>query len=221
MNDSSSPAHFGRYEMMRIFIPGFFIIFIAYVYIASFSLSAYPFDTWEIGVPTFFIGALIAGLTFYAKESPKKRKAFQTNRPSEYILERSRELKASPAMTEDEAKRMYFYILNRYMPASFHEKIFFFGMIYHVMISIRRTSFWFGVAGICLIIERYVTAGHILPETMLSVVLVWFVYALNVRYNKADRKIQENYLDQIFWLKMNDQLVSEVLTTGADASRPQ
>jgi hypothetical protein len=32
-----------------------------------------------------------------------------------------------------------------------------------------------------------------------------------VKYNKADRKMQENYLDQIFWLRMNEDLLKDIL----------
>ena len=40
---------------------------------------------------------------------------------------------------------------------------------------------------------------------------VWVIYLLNVRYNKADRKMQENYQDQIFWLELNSDLVEQIL----------
>ena len=104
------------------------------------------------------------------------------------------------------------------MPSIFHEKIFYFGMIYHIMISIRRTSFWFGTVGLILILMKYVSTGRLLPETSLPVLLMWLVYAINVRYNKADRKMQENYQDQIFWLSMNTEVVDRLLTVGARAS---
>jgi hypothetical protein len=32
-----------------------------------------------------------------------------------------------------------------------------------------------------------------------------------VRYNKADRKMQENYKDQIYWLEVNNDLVETLL----------
>ncbi len=207
----NSLAQFGLYEFIRILAPGFYFIFASYVYIAAFALPFFPFDEWEIGLPTFFIGAMVAGLTMYSKESPKKRKAFLANQPSQYILERSRRVKDAPAMSEDEARRLYFYILNHYIPATVHDKIFFFGMIYHVMISIRRTSFWFGVVGLVLVAVKISTAGHVFIEHILPVALVWLIYTLNVRYNKADRRMQENYQDQIFWLSMNSAIVDELI----------
>ncbi|HTR81547.1 MAG TPA: hypothetical protein VMM58_07935 [Bacteroidota bacterium] len=211
MTDHTSPTRFGPYEILRILIPGFYFIFLSYLYAAVFELSIFPFDTWEIGVPTLIIGTLLAGLTLYAKESPKRRKAFQTNLPSQFILERSRRVKDAPAMDDNEARKLYFYILNNYMPAPVHEKIFFFGTIYHVMISLRRTSFGFGIAGLVFLGIEFTMKSHLMLPTLLPVALVWLVYALNVRYNKADRKMQENYQDQIFWLSMNAKLVDDLI----------
>jgi len=211
MKDRSSTTHFGWYEILRILVPGFYFVFLCYVYSAVFNLSIYPFDTWEIGVPTFFIGGLLAGLTLYAKESPKKRKAFQSNQPSQFILERSRRVKDAPAMDDNDARRLYFYILNHYMPEEAQEKIFFFGTVYHVMISIRRTSFGFGLVGLVLLIVDYTMKSHFELASVLPIAVVWLVYAVNVRYNKADRNMQENYHDQIFWLTMNTKLVDDLI----------
>ena len=49
------------------------------------------------------------------------------------------------------------------------------------------------------------------PEAFVFGAVAWAVYFLNVRYNKADRKMQENYQDQIFWLQMHDDLVVDLL----------
>ena len=182
-----------------------------YVYAAAFAFSISPFDTWEIGIPTFFIGGLLAGLTLYAKESPKKRRAFQSNQPSQFLLERSRRVKDAPAMDDDEARQLYFYILNHYIPETVHEKIFFFGTMYQVMISIRRTSFGFGIVGLVLLAVDFTMKSHFALASVLPVALVWLIYATNVRYNKADRKMQENYQDQIFWLSMNTKLVDDLI----------
>ena len=220
MKENSSGTQFGWYEILRILIPGFYFIFVSYIYAAVFALSIYPFDTPEVGIPTFFIGSLLAGLTLYAKESPKKRKAFQSNQPSHFILERSRRVKNAPAMDETEARQLYFYILNHYMPATAHEKIFFFGTIYHIMISIRRTSFGFGVAGLILLAADFAMKARLALPSVFPVALVWLVYVLNVRYNKADRKMQENYQDQIFWLTMNTKLVDDLIAQRKHLDRP-
>ena len=122
-------------------------------------------------------------------------------------------------MDENEARRLYFYILNHYMPAAAHEKIFFFGTIYHIMISIRRTSFGFGVAGIVFLAIDFTMRGHFSLASVLPIAVVWLVYALNVRYNKADRNMQENYQDQIFWLMMNTKLLDDLIAQRARRDR--
>ena len=211
MNERSGLTNFGLYEALRILLPGYYFVFLCYVYAGIFNLSIFPFDTWEIGVPTFLIGGVVAGLTLYAKEGPKKRRAFQANQPSQFILERSRRIKDAPAMDVDEARMLYFYILNNYVATTAHEKIFFFGTIYHIMISIRRTSFALGVAGLVLLLVGYTTTSHFTLASVLPVAVVWLIYGLNVRFNKADRKMQENYQDQIFWLRMNTGLVDDLI----------
>ena len=81
------------------------------------------------------------------------------------------------------------------------------------MILLRRTTFWFALAAIAGILVR-VAAGHPLADQASSVVFaasVLLIYLLNVRYNKADRKMQENYQDQIFWLEMNREIVEDTI----------
>jgi hypothetical protein len=114
-------------------------------------------------------------------------------------------------LDETNARRLYFYILNDLMPAGFQDKIFFFGMIYYVMISIRRASFWFTFIGIILLLVKFSATDHFFIEGIIPVAFVGVIYVLNVRYNKADRKMQENFQDQIFWLTMNQELVDELI----------
>jgi uncharacterized membrane protein YphA (DoxX/SURF4 family) len=118
-----------------------------------------------------------------------------------------------PVMEESDASQLYFFILNNHIPAVFHEKIFFFGTIYHIMIQIRRTSLWFAVLA-TLIAGAMVTLG-VTPQALgglfVFAAVTWLLYLLNVRYNKADRKMQENYRDQICWLEMNNDLVETVI----------
>ena len=159
-----------------------------------------------------FLG-VVAGFSLYAKETTKRRKAFLENQPSRYISDRARTMKNMPLVDEDAARKLYFYILNNHMPTSFHEKIFFFGTVYHIMIGIRRTSFWFAIlATACLAVEISRSIALVeLQGLLFFTIAIWLIYVLNVRYNKADRKMQENYQDQIFWLQMNGDLVETTL----------
>jgi hypothetical protein len=152
-------------------------------------------------------------LSLYAKESTKRRKAFLENQPSLWIKNKARSMSELAPLEDAEARRLYFYILNNHMPPVFHEKIFFFGTVYHIMIQIRRTSFWFALLSAATFAFA-ISTGSSLPDlhamTVFTIV-VWFIYSLNVRYNKADRKMQENYQDQIYWLEMNSDLVETIL----------
>ena len=210
MNATPS-SRFASFELLRIIVPGSYSVFLIFALCNAFNVSLWQYDSWEFGLLLFLLGSIVAGLSFYSKETPKKRKAFQTNQPSTYILDRSRELSPAQPLTEDEARRLYFYILNHNIPITMHDKVFFFGMIYHIMINIRRTSFWFGLFGIITLIVQIAAAQQTNMIAVSTVLIIWLVYGLNVRYNKADRKMQENYQDQIFWLEMNKEFVDSLI----------
>ena len=84
-------------------------------------------------------------------------------------------------------------------------------MIYHIMINIRRTSFWFGLASAAGIMIHIALVQYVTIPVVSVTLLIWLVYGLNVRHNKADRKMQENYQDQIFWLEMNTETVDALI----------
>ena len=209
MNQSSSS--FGAYEAFRIIVPGYYFaaLLLCLVWAVSDALgNGIPVDGMRLFL-VFSGVALIAGLTLYAKESTKRRKAFQENQPSLYLKTKARAMADVPVMEESDARQLYFFILNNHIPPVFHEKIFFFGTIYHIMIQVRRTSLWFAVLA-TLIAGAMFTQGvalQALGELLLFSAIAWALYLLNVRYNKADRKMQENYRDQICWLEMNNDLI--------------
>ena len=208
-----SSSRFSTFEIFRIIIPGVYSITLAMLLVVAFEIPYVFFDSTGFMALLFITATVVAGLSFYSKETSKKRKAFLSNQPSTYILERSRRISAQRPLTSDEARRLYFYILNHHMPLTIHDKIFFFGMIYHIMVNIRRTSFWFGLAGTAGLILQIAMTRYMTPMSAAAVLAIWFVYFLNVRYNKADRKMQENYLDQIFWLEMNTDIVDRLIQT--------
>ena len=223
MNHPSSS--FGSYESIRIFAPGFYFAALLMSYLWAGSRILFPPFELE-GIPLFFIFlavAMVSGLTLYAKESTKRRKAFLENQPSLWIKNRARAMTDLAPLEDAEARRLYFYILNNHMPSVFHEKIFFFGTIYHIMIQVRRTSFWFALLSAATFAFA-ISTGWSLPDlramTVFTIV-VWLIYSVNVRYNKADRKMQENYQDQIYWLEMNSDLVESILRRRYSTSAGQ
>jgi hypothetical protein len=148
----------------------------------------------------------------YAKETTKRRRAFVENQPSAFLQDIARRHSATQMLNDAEARQLYFYILNHFIPSAFHEKVFFFGTVYHIMIQIRRTSFWFAILSlICLAVQIATGAALMEQQGLISFcIFIWLIYLLNVKYNKADRKMQENYLDQIFWLQMNEDLIKDL-----------
>jgi hypothetical protein len=211
----NSPSTFGLYETMRIVVPGFFFAtMLSFLYWCG---AAPLFPSPDLSglslVALFLVLALVSGLTIYSKETTKKRKAFLDNQPSLYIKSRARSIAELPPIEELEARRLYFFILNNHIPPLFHEKIFFFGTIYHIMTQVRRTSFWFAILS-SILLAGYLALGWVFTDLQGLIVFagsVWAIYLLNVRYNKADRKMQENYQDQIFWLEMNGDLVETII----------
>lgn len=210
---SNSSSSFSTYEAARILVPGYYFAVLAFILV---SLAAAALQ-WPLVIPdvfliiTFVVLGYIAGLTLYAKESSKRRKAFQENQPSLHLKTKARAMPDLPVMEEDEAKQLYFYILNNHIPAVFHEKIFFFGTIYHIMIQIRRTSLWFSLLGTVLCGALTLAGYRDLSALLLFSAAAWVIYLLNVTFNKADRKMQENYKDQVYWLEMNNDLVETIL----------
>jgi len=213
INQHFSPV-FGRYEAFRILVPGFYFTLLLLCYYWVFLIRFLPESPSSPALAMIFLGVvLVAGLTIYAKETPKRRRAFQENQPSQYLSAKARTMKDMPLLDDSEASRLYFYVLNNHIPPIFHEKIFFFGMVYSVMIQVRRTSFWFGLAGLASVLAGLslsLTLGE-MQSLVVFTVVVWMIYLLNIRYNKADRKMQENYRDQIFWMEMNATLIESIL----------
>ncbi|MBI3003864.1 MAG: hypothetical protein HYY49_00425 [Ignavibacteriales bacterium] len=211
---NNTTTSFGLYETFRILIPGFYFAILVLFFALSLPPEVIPASLTGGQLTILFLGLMIiSGLTMYAKETTKKRKAFQENQPSAFLLNKARTFPKIQPLDDSEAQRLYFYILNNFMPAVFHEKIFFFGTVYHIMILVRRTSFWFGIVATAVLAAR-LSMGVNLNEQPLLVAftfMVWAIYLLNVRYNKADRKMQENYRDQIFWLEMNNDVVEQLL----------
>jgi hypothetical protein len=212
MNNTQTSS-FGLYEATRILVPGFYFASLSTMFFYSY-MSRYISFPLEHGYLTvlFLFLVLVSGLTMYAKETTKRRRAFVENQPSAFLQEIVRRHSAANILNEAEARQLYFYILNHFIPPAFHEKVFFFGTVYHIMIQIRRTSFWFAILSIiCLAVQISFGTSLVDQQGLVSFcLLASLIYLLNVKYNKADRKMQENYQDQIFWLQMNSEIIKDL-----------
>jgi hypothetical protein len=212
MNPSNGSS-FGLYEAARILVPGFYFASLCFLYFWAFVSRniLLPLDHGYAVILFLFI-VIVSGLTMYAQETTKRRRAFVENQPSAFLQDIARRSSASRMLNDTEARHLYFYILNHFLPSVFHEKIFFFGTVYHSMIQMRRTSFWFAVLSLIgLAIQTATGTAWVEQQGAVAFcLLVWFLYLVNVKYNKADRKMQENYQDQIFWLQMNEDIIKDL-----------
>ncbi len=211
---NTQTSSFGLYETNRILIPGFYFTSLALLFYLAFisHYTVFNFETlWQVIGILFLI--IVSGFTMYAKETTKRRRAFIENQPSAFLQEVSRRHSTVQALNETEARQLYLFILNNHISSTFHDKIFFFGTVYHIMIQIRRTSFLFAVFSIICVTIQSAMGINMADQQGLIVfcLFVCLIYLLNVKYNKADRNMQDNYQDQIFWLKMNEPLIKELL----------
>jgi hypothetical protein len=216
-------TRFASYEAARILVPGLTFALLMALYGWAF-LERRLGGPWPLGpqLAAFAFAALAAGMTMYARETPKRRKAFQENQPSAHLQQIARGLKGAEALSDDEARRVYFHLLNHHFPPLAHDKVFFFSTVYHIMVHIRRTTFWFGVISVVSLVWS-LSQGGTLSETAGLVVFalsVWLVYALNIGSNKADRNVQESYHDQILWMDQNRPLIERLLRSRRLYSKP-
>ena len=213
MNQNSATTSFGLYEALRILVPGYYFTTLLMIFLQALTLNYIPtiprFSFWA----WFVFITLISGLSMYAQESAKLRRAFLHNQPSAFLQTKARISPDSTPLSDDEARRLYFYILNTFVPRTFHEKISYFGMVYHIMTQIRRSSLWFAAIASVAVVVKYLQGSQLQElETLAGYAgVLWVLYMLYARSNKADRKMQENYQDQIFWLEMNDEVVKDTL----------
>ena len=211
---NTSKTAFGLHETSRVIIPGFYFTTLLFFLLWSFRPGFLTNLADSIALTILFVFmTVVSGLTMYAKESTKRRRAFQENQPSLWLQNKARTMSKVQPLDDSDAQRLYFYILNNHVPPIFHEKIFFFGTFYHIMILMRRTCFWFAMLATAAVLSQLAMSVP-LNEQQASIAFtlaVWVIYLLNVRYNKADRKMQENYQDQIFWLELNSDLVEQIL----------
>jgi len=213
LNSSTGSSSFGIYEGLRILIPGYYLTFILWWFFQLTLRMTADYFPVEIPFVAFVLFGLIGGILLYATEGSKKRKAFRENQPSAYLLELSRTIGVQPPLEEKDAQHLYFFILNSYVPSSFHQRIFFFGMVFHVLTTIRRITLWIGIMSLGVIL-LHLTAGFppkYDPAMAYFMCLSFALYLITLWYNKADRKMQENYQDQIQWLKLNQKLVLYIL----------
>jgi hypothetical protein len=126
MNHSNASS-FGLYEATRIVVPGFYFASLYSFFYYSVVTPYFPFpENHEILVIMYFSLIIVSGLTLYAKETTKRRRAFIENHPSAFLQQNARRASATEMLNDTEARQLYFYILNNFIPPAFYEKVFLF-----------------------------------------------------------------------------------------------
>jgi len=207
-------SSFTATEFARLILPGFYFGLVSLLLLWALAYANSDVRFTEVQqILLFLFLSVTSGLTMYLRETPKRRRAFSENQPSQAIQQIARTMKGAEALSDDDARRLYFHFLNNTVSSVAHEKIFFFGAIYHIVVHIRRTTFWFAILS-TIILGYYLSQGipvmHVHGLLILGITL-WAVYVLNVQYNKADRNMQENYQDQILWVELNRDLVEKTI----------
>ena len=137
-------------------------------------------------------------------------------------------------MKSDERIRLYLYILNNFLPQTFHEVVMVRGSLYYCVTYVWLISGILGAVGFATLLLSELTcllpcSPHIWlcgPTIVLdhrriatliiysvSQTLIWLV----LKYSKRiDRTLTFIYLDQIEWMKLNDPLVEYLLVNRVD-----
>lgn len=213
MENKNQQTFFSKYEFIKIILPGTYFIFLMILTTEIFDIYFFPFSEYQFIWPLILLGGTVVGLTLYSLDGSKKRRAFQLNQPSLYIQSRCKNILPNNPITEYEAEQLYFYLLNNFIPSVLHDKIFTFGMIFYVINTIRRITLWFCIGSIILIGFSFDSIFGFFSYKGFFVALLWVVYFINSTYNKADRKMQQNYEAQIMWLQMNHSIIDTTLKT--------
>jgi len=209
------PGTFGVFETFRILIPGYIAALCASWYIRLFipSVTAY-LESSKLSAVTFAGFGLVAGLILYLHYIPHDTKSYRESQPSQYLLERAQQL--GVGMTAEEAKEIYFYLLNNYFPESFRERIFYYGNVYRVAQKTWLISIAFAVLAastqICYCLLRSPNLHWKQQLVFLGILLLSFF----LLFWRAEKHAIQILKGQIKWLQMRDKLVSSLLTNPVD-----
>jgi hypothetical protein len=127
--NNTQPSSFGLYEAIRILVPGFYFASLCAMFFIAFvsRYVSFPAEHGYVSILFLFL-VLVSGLTMYAKETTKRRRAFVENQPNAFLQDITRRHFTTNILNEAEARQLYFYILNNYISPTFHEKIKYFSL---------------------------------------------------------------------------------------------
>jgi hypothetical protein len=224
---------FGARETLTIIIPGYYCLAMLYLYLAALDREWVRAFEGEMGLSLFLIIGLAVGFIFFTFNWPNRRKAYNTGQPSEYLWQLSKQLAeqlGSPGIElnrkSSEHVQLYLYILNNFLPSTFHEVIIVRGGLYFCITYVWLISLGWCLVGVLTVATLVVLkctgvavpfdlgAGTVLVS--LYSVFQFAVFALLFFPKRVNRIVQVLYYDQIEWMKLNKRLVTHLLSERED-----
>lgn len=235
--ESVSKLSFGINETLRVIVPGYYLLAALSVYfhvICSKPLAESFPDSFVA-----IVAGLILGLILYSFNRPNRRDAYNRGLPSAELIERSKTLRGATALDKDQAKQLYFYILNNFMPQTFHEVVMVKGALYYCITYVREISASLAFLGLLTAAVAYIhhcvrgawawswcgfdffgtgwRVCGILLYTIIQIVICFCLgYHSSKKENRADAMLRGIYDDQIKWIRMNALLVDDLITRQKD-----
>jgi hypothetical protein len=225
---------FGARETLTIVVPGYYFLAMFYLYIGALKREWLESLGGEVGLTLFLIVGLAVGFVLFTFNWPTRRKAYNTGLPSEYLWKRSLQLadelgsqKIELNKKTSEHVQLYLYILNNYLPSTFHEIIIVRGGLYFCITYVWLISLIWGVVGglTAIVLSSLQCAGIALPfdrgagsrpVLVIYSLFQFTMFALLFFPKRADRIIRVLYFDQIEWMKLNERLVTHLLKERED-----
>jgi|SRR5579863_4047505 len=223
---------FGARETLTIIIPGYYFLAMLYLYVAALNREWIRTFEGETGLFLFLIIGLAVGFIFFTFNWPNRRKAYNTGQPSDYLWKMSCELskkQSLPGLELDKKNRehvqLYLYILNNFLPSTFHEVIIVRGGLYFCITYVWLISLiWFVVGGLtfavlnlkCIIALPFELGAESRLTMLVYSVFQFVIFAFLFFPKRVDRIVQVLYYDQIEWMKLNQKLVTHLLKDRED-----
>jgi hypothetical protein len=235
--ESISKLSFGINETLRIIVPGYYLLaaLSLYLHVICPKLLAESFPGSFVAI----VAGLILGLILYSFNHPNRRDAYKRGLPSAELMKRSKTLKGATALDKNQAKQLYFYILNNFMPQTFHEVVMVKGALYYCITYVREISASLALLGLLTAAVAYIhhcfhgvwawswcgfdffvngwrICGMLLYIVVQFVTYVCLWYHSPNEENRADAMLHGIYDDQIKWMEMNSPLVNDLITFQKD-----
>jgi hypothetical protein len=225
-------ASFGTNETLRIVVPGYYFLAMLHLYLGALNRNILHALGSEVGLFMFLIVGLAVGFVFFTLNYPNRRMAYTQGQPSEYLLKRSKELAkewGSPPieLRDGEHIQLYLYILNNFIPQTFHEVVMVRGGLYFCITYVWSISLlWCILSALSLVLLcllRCLGYSSLVPlginsYLLLSLycVLQFVMFAILYFPKRADRILKLLFYDQTEWMKLNEPLITYLLEKRLD-----